>query len=160
MSATTQDKAILDRYRDLSVGEILRRARMRTGQNLPEIAYFLNIRESLLEALEQDDHARLPGRVYVVGFVRTYAEYLGLDGDKIAYLLKSQSLGHEHRVLRDMPKPINDRRLPGPGVMIASGVGLVTLIIVLSFAFGGSKEKPEIPEAPEPPKVESVVKQQ
>lgn len=132
---------------------------MRTGQDLPQIAEYLNIRESLLEALEQDDHQRLPGRVYVVGFVRTYAEHLGLDGDKIAYLLKSQSLGHEHRVLRDLPKPINDRRMPGPVVIGASLGGLLVLTILLSFLFGGSKEKPEIPEAPEPPKVESVVKQ-
>src|SRR5690349_22508086 len=40
--------------------------------------------------------------------------------DKVAYLLKAQSLGETERRLPDFPKPINDRRLPGPVTIAAS----------------------------------------
>lgn len=150
------DKATLDRYRDLSVGEILRRARIKAGYEIVPIAHQLNIRPELLEALEQNDHARLPGRVYVVGFVRTYAEALGLDGDKVAYLLKAQSLGEDQRRLPDFPKPINDRRLPGPVTIAASIGGVIVLLILWAVFAGGDGQKPDIPEPPPESQLEQV----
>lgn len=150
------DKATLDRYRELSVGEILRRARIKAGYEIVPIAHQLNIRPELLEALEKNDHARLPGRVYVVGFVRTYAEALGLDGDKVAYLLKAQSMGQEERRMPDFPKPISDRRLPGP-VTIAVSIGaVVVLLIVWAVLARGGESKPDIPEPPSETQLEAV----
>ena len=63
---------------DLAVGEILRRTRIHYDQTLADIERALHIRASLLEALEAGDYDRLPGRVYVIGFIRSYSEYLGL----------------------------------------------------------------------------------
>lgn len=76
---------------DLSVGEILRRTRIHYGQSLHDIERALRIRYVQLEALENGDYAKLPGKVYIIGFIRTYAEYLGLNGEKMVGLYKSQS---------------------------------------------------------------------
>lgn len=154
MSALERDKAELDKYRELSVGEILRRARVKAGYEIEPIGIQLNIRPELLSALERNDYERLPGRVYIVGFVRTYAEALGLDGDKVVYLLKAQSLGHSYTNLESMPRPYAERRLPGPTVIAASLGGFVLLLILWAVFFGNGDKKPDIPE---PPPIEEPV---
>ena len=62
-----------------TVGQDLRTARQRRGEDLATVARVLKIRRDHLEALEEDRLAALPGRTYAVGFVRAYADYLGLD---------------------------------------------------------------------------------
>src|SRR3954462_5597397 len=63
-----------------TVGQDLRKARQLRGEELAQISRVLKIRRDLLEALEESDFDALPGRAYTIGFVRSYAEYLGLDG--------------------------------------------------------------------------------
>ncbi len=147
MSAIDRDRAELDKYRELSVGEILRRARVKAGYEIEPIGIQLNIRPELLSALERNDYERLPGRVYVVGFVRTYAEALGLDGDKVVYLLKSQAIGHQYSGLESMPRPYAERRLPGP-LVIGGSLGGLVLLLILWAVFAGGDGKPDIPEPP------------
>ncbi len=139
-----QDKEQLDRYKDLSVGEILRRARIKQDASVEELGRDLNIRPELLMALEANDYERLPGKVYVVGFVRTYAEALGLDGDKVAYLLKSQSVGHDYKTLRDMPKPMYESRMPNVIVIVVS-IGIFIVLLILWASLSGDGNPPEIP---------------
>lgn len=81
------------RQTDLPVGEILRRTRAHYNLSLDEVANYLRIRASQLDALERGDIEKLPGRVYAIGYVRTYAEYLGLDGEKMIELFKQQATG-------------------------------------------------------------------
>ena len=62
-----------------TVGAELRAARLKRGEDLRSIAAALRIRREQLEALEEGRHDDLPGRAYAIGFVRSYAEFLGLD---------------------------------------------------------------------------------
>src|SRR3974390_659061 len=62
-----------------TVGQDLRAARLRRGDDLATVSKALKIRRDHLEALEEDRLEALPGRAYAVGFVRSYADYLGLD---------------------------------------------------------------------------------
>ena len=87
-----------DFHTDMPVGEILRRTRTHYGLNLQQVEQILRIRASNLEALETGDVSQLPGRVYAIGFVRAYAEYLGLDGDKMVHLFKQQSVGDKKKI--------------------------------------------------------------
>lgn len=65
----------------VGVGASLRQAREETGQALGAAAAALRIRRPHLEAIEDGRFAELPGRVYAIGFVRAYADYLNLDAD-------------------------------------------------------------------------------
>ncbi|MBU0859077.1 MAG: helix-turn-helix domain-containing protein, partial [Alphaproteobacteria bacterium] len=76
---------------DMTVGEILRRTRLHYGQSLTDVESILRIRAAQLQALEDGRIDLLPGRVYAIGFVRAYAEYLGLDGEKMVHLFKAQA---------------------------------------------------------------------
>jgi hypothetical protein len=61
------------------IGEMLREARMRAGIDVSEVEAVTKIRAKYLRALENEEWGLLPGNAYVKGFLRTYAEALGLD---------------------------------------------------------------------------------
>src|SRR5512141_2783315 len=61
------------------IGATLREARQRRGLSLDEVQECLHFRERYLTALEEEHWDLLPGEAYTKGFLRTYAEFLGLD---------------------------------------------------------------------------------
>ncbi len=69
---------------DSQVGEILRQARNRRKVELSEVETATRIRLRYLQAIEAEEWEVLPGGVYTRGFIRTYASFLGLDGDRLA----------------------------------------------------------------------------
>ncbi len=80
----------LEELANEQMGEALRRTRMFYGQSIEDVEKALRIRASQIIAIEEGDMSKLPGRVYAIGFVRSYAEYLGLDGGKVVNLYKNQ----------------------------------------------------------------------
>jgi cytoskeleton protein RodZ len=76
-------EAALDR-----IGRELRAARLARGEDLYDIADILRIRPLYLEALERGDLGPIPGRPYAFGFLKSYADYIGLDGRALVGELK------------------------------------------------------------------------
>ncbi|HWA92238.1 MAG TPA: RodZ domain-containing protein [Rhizomicrobium sp.] len=114
-----------------TVGQDLRAARLRRGDDLASVSKALKIRKDHLEALEEDRIESLPGRTYAVGFVRTYAEYLGLDQGAAVERFKAQIAGRA-----DEPQPTitvidedEHRRLP-------QGWKIIAGVVLLLFAYG------------------------
>src|SRR5580658_8854280 len=73
-----------------TVGQDLRAARLRRGDDLATVSKSLKIRKDHLEAIEEDRLEQLPGRTYAVGFVRSYADYLGLDTQQCLERFKAE----------------------------------------------------------------------
>lgn len=140
-----------DYYTDLPVGEILKRARLHYGQSLSDVETVLRIRASQLEAIEKGEPDKLPGRVYAIGFVRSYSEYLGLDGDKMVRLFKSQSLGDRDRPELHFPVPASESKIPGPRVLLASAALIILVGIVWAMLSGGGADGEDINRIPEVP---------
>ncbi|MBX6395317.1 MAG: helix-turn-helix domain-containing protein [Alicyclobacillaceae bacterium] len=65
------------------VGQFLRQTRESRGITLEDAAQATKIRQTYLEAIEKGDWSALPPAVYARGFIRSYAEFLGLDGSEI-----------------------------------------------------------------------------
>src|SRR5436189_5645407 len=61
-------------------GSSLREARIRQGLDFPELEQPTKVRGKYLRALEDEQFDVLPAQTYVKGFLHSYAEYLGLDG--------------------------------------------------------------------------------
>lgn len=138
---------------NLPVGEILRRARVYYNQSVDDVGAILRIRSSHLEAIEQGRIDDLPGRVYAFGFVRAYAEYLGLDGEKIVRLFKSQ-IGIQVVDRPDLHMPAAASESKSPNVIVVVGSLLVLAMGLSSLMFmGGNEEKVEITAAREIPPV-------
>ncbi|HJZ61992.1 MAG TPA: RodZ domain-containing protein [Miltoncostaeaceae bacterium] len=62
------------------IGNTLREARLRRSLDIADCEQATKIRAKYLRALEEEQFDVLPAPTYVKGFLRTYAEYLGLDG--------------------------------------------------------------------------------
>jgi cytoskeleton protein RodZ len=67
-----------------SIGETLRRERLRRNLGLDQISHELKISPKLLEAIEAEKFDRLPGTIFAKNFVRQYAHFLGLDEEEMA----------------------------------------------------------------------------
>jgi cytoskeleton protein RodZ len=73
-----------------SIGDTLRRERIRRGLELEKVASETKIGLHLLEAMEADQFDRLPGGVFTRSFLRQYAHALGLDEEELIASLKEQ----------------------------------------------------------------------
>src|SRR5215467_13242765 len=73
-----------------SVGQDLRKARRHRDKSLVEVSSALKISPDYLTALEMGRFEDLPARVYAVGYVRSYAAYLGLDPASLVARFKSE----------------------------------------------------------------------
>lgn len=72
------------------LGELLKEARQNKGVSLEEIEEELKIRKKYLQALEEEDFSIMPAEVYVRGFLRNYAIYLGLEPEEVRALYKGE----------------------------------------------------------------------
>ncbi len=102
------------------VGAMLREARERRGWNIPDIAQQLRIRAAVLEAMEAGRFETLPNGAYALGFVRSYADFLGLDRDEIARRVKAEAAALNARTELVFPKPISEGRMPSGVVLLVS----------------------------------------
>ena len=111
------------------VGALLRAARLRRGENLRQVSDVLKIRHNYLESIENGRFDDLPGAIYSTGFIRTYSEYLGLDGEEIVSKLKAES-----NLLTDNTKLAFPAIIPEDGVPGSLVVLLGLLITVLGYS--------------------------
>lgn len=111
-----------------TVGGMLQRRRQELGHDLAHIAQELCIREHYLAAIEANRADSLPGTAYAVGFVRAYADALGLNAPAIAERFRAESLG-SGTVDLNPPSPLSEGGIP-KGAMILVGAAIV------SFAYG------------------------
>lgn len=115
-----------------TVGQDLRAARLRRGDDLAAVSKALKIRKDHLEALEEDRIEALPGRTYAVGFVRTYSDYLGLDAVQCVERYKAEIAGRtEEKEPPPYPDETEERHLPY-GWMV---VGVIVLLLVIYGAY-------------------------
>jgi cytoskeleton protein RodZ len=104
------------------IGRALREARQARGEELQEIADYLRIRPAYVEALEAGELDRIPGRPYVVGFLRSYSTYLGLDGERLVGRLKGTIDKVAARPELNVREPIAAESRRGTAVMVAASL--------------------------------------
>ncbi len=139
-----------DFHTDLSVGDILHRARTRTDITLEYAAQQTRIRVSYLQAIEDGQLDRLPGRIYAIGFIKTYAEFLNLDGEKIIQLLKRQSgTKVAHKPLPTTAPVEEDHSLPSPKTFVIVLTMLVCGLVMYPYAFKSGAVQKSVPSVPE-----------
>ena len=78
----------------MDIGKILQDARIVKNLSLDTAAQETNIRKAYLDAIEQNDFASLHGDVFVKGVIRTYGNYLGLDGAQLVEEYKAATIGN------------------------------------------------------------------
>ena len=102
------------------VGAQLRQARLERGEDLNDAAQHLRIKSSYLFALEQGDLSPMPGRTYALGFLRSYADHLGFDGEDLIARIKSTVDNLTDRTSLRIRTPMPENRLPKTPVVVIS----------------------------------------
>jgi cytoskeletal protein RodZ len=129
------------------IGNSLREARLRQGLEFPEIEHATKVRSKYLRALEDEQFDILPAQTYVKGFLRTYAEYLGLDGQLYVDEYNSRYVGlEEESPLRaSVRQPARqDRRFAGGAVFaVLAGIIVLTALVIAAFKFTGGSSTPK-----------------
>ena len=150
MAADAQEAAT---YR--GIGEQLRARRLEVGLNLEDVVRELNIRLPHLIALEEGRFKDLPGRIYATGFLRNYAEHLGLDADAVLQTFKDETATPEDAPLV-FPTPPPESRLPRSWVML---VALIIAVGVYSaWYYANHRDRLYAPRTATPPTTQTVPK--
>jgi cytoskeletal protein RodZ len=115
---------------------MLRVARERKGVDLYRVERDTKIRARHLDALESGDYAALPSAVYIKGFLRNYAVYLGLDPDETLARWRSETvtMRRTEAVTVAPPRPL---AAPRRGPTFTPGIIVSALLSVLVIAFLG-----------------------
>jgi cytoskeleton protein RodZ len=126
------------------IGDSLREARRRGGIELSEVEQATKIRVRYLRAMEEDRWELLPDPAYAPGFLRTYATFLGLDGDA---LVQEYRRGHEpvadthpqgEPILLKAPGPRRLRLRPSVAILAGLAVAALLGVVVVLGLTGGS----------------------
>lgn len=117
-----------------TVGGILREARASKKLSLEQAETSTKIRAKFLEAIEQDDYSALPSISYAKGFVKNYAEYLGLDSHTVLAFFRRQTTEASRLSLLPKREPVV---LNKSFVQLTPGRFLATVLIILALVFLG-----------------------
>lgn len=101
-----------------TVGADLRAARVRAGAEIDAISQTLRIKPEHLMAIEESAYQQLPGAAYAAGFVRAYAEYVGLDAADAVRRYKAETAGRLEQASVALPVPEDERVRPHGSILI------------------------------------------
>lgn len=105
-----------------TVGDELRAHREAAGQTIRDVADAVRIQRRYLEALESGQLENMPGTVYALGFLRTYAEYFGFNGDEFITRFKEETEGTRRQQDYSLPEPLEEARVPTAAIVIVAVV--------------------------------------
>jgi hypothetical protein len=129
------------------LGNSLREARVRQGLEFSQVELATKIRAKYIRALEDEAFEILPSETYVKGFLRSYAEYLGLDGQ--LYVDEYNSRYGSDRFLEETPRRLRsprDRRLERRIVIGAlCGIAILAALVIVAWKFGGGDSTSAVP---------------
>lgn len=137
------------------IGPILEKRRLEKGLSLKEVEQATKIRTRYLEGLEREDPTVLPDPVYARGFLKTYANFLGLDGERLSRELRDRrssrrerQLNHEVPGTSDFERPLitpggvgeaERRRVSGATVLTVALAVLVLAAVIGALYYVGSR---------------------
>jgi hypothetical protein len=133
---------------DTGIGPTLREARNRRKIDLAEVETAIKIRVRYLQAIENEEWDALPGGAYTRGFIRTYAFYLGLDGERLAddYRRTTAPAGGDRVPKRVEPVQASARRgrshLSGRALVVGVCLALVALVVAIALVGGDGSPSP------------------
>ncbi|TVQ84579.1 MAG: helix-turn-helix domain-containing protein [Micavibrio sp.] len=116
-----------------TTGVYLRRIREEKNLTLKQVAEPINLRAGQLEAIEKGDLSALPGTVYAIGFVRSYAAQLGLNGEAVAQRFKAEhAAAAQQQTELNISPPMQGTQLPSRGVL--GGAAAIFVLVLLFWA--------------------------
>jgi hypothetical protein len=134
---------------DREIGSVFRETRNRRKIDLSEVEAATRIRARFLRAIENEEWDVLPGDVYARGFIRTYASFLGLDGERLAEDYRKNVEGGDGAGAPELTPGAAGPSAPSAGrrwiasrgawAAVAAVIAVAVLVIVAIPGGGGDK---------------------
>lgn len=132
------------------IGEILKQTREAQGITLNQVSEATKISTRYLRAIENGEYDAIPGDVYLKGFIRNYANILGLDGEQMVAKFNELRQAHDSMALNQLERERRGRmehdrlqrrqtrmRIAARVVAIVAGVVLLGVALYYAaFSFG------------------------
>lgn len=133
------------------IGNSLREARLRREIDFADAEHGTKIRGKYLRALEDERFELLPSHTYVKGFLRSYAEYLGLDGQLYVDEYNSRYISGDEDAPAHTPRRVPaararraERRESNVVLLALISIGLITALVIAAWRFGNT-ERQDVP---------------
>lgn len=117
------------------IGVLLRRRREEIGQDLAIIAATTHIRRNYLKAIEDGRRKDLPGTAYMIGYIRTYADYLGFDGNRLINDYHAELAG-QRKWIDKRAEPAEPASTSLPQIQASPVVVMGTVVVLALAAYG------------------------
>lgn len=132
------------------LGSIFKEARAKSNKNLDDAAKETKIAKKYLVAIENEEFDVFPGETYLIGFMRNYAQFLGLDPDEIVLKYKDYKIQEQPAPIEQLTaRPRNTRRY-----MVLAVIGAAVLVVVIALLAGGKREGERVADKGKKPAVE------
>lgn len=121
------------------IGEALRERRMAMKIDVHEVEEETKIRAKYLRALENEEYNLLPGPAYVKSFLRTYADFLGLDSRELVTIYKAdhERAEAEHPIFGTRVEAAGRRSGPPRWIFAVVAIVLILVVLFLVGVIGG-----------------------
>jgi cytoskeleton protein RodZ len=134
---------------DIGVGELLRMYRERNGQELQSVANQLRVRVVYLQAIEDGRFKDLPGTTYAVGFLRSYADFLGLDSADVVRRFREEVARAHGQPRLVFPNVTAEGKIPGSALLLISVLGAA--VVYAAWYYISSRQTVDLPLIAEVP---------
>ncbi len=114
------------------VGAMLKEMRLQKGLKIAEISKQLCIRKHYIEAIEESDYKEIPAFPYGIGFIRSYANFLGLNGENIVELYKEETQGDKSKDIKVIEQQ-KEASIPEIRYLLVSVLAIAIIYAVWTF---------------------------
>ncbi|MGN0929501.1 MAG: helix-turn-helix domain-containing protein [Alphaproteobacteria bacterium] len=115
-----------------TIGDILKKKREESGKTIEYISDYLRIKSQYLKALEEDNFNALPGQAYVIGFIKSYANFLNIsDVQKLINQYKSEN----NQNVADSMKVSDENSIMEDPIINSNHIIIGSFIIVIGIFF-------------------------
>jgi len=122
LATSSTSEALVDATEATEFGAAIRDMRLAHNTELATVASTLRIRLVYLQAIEDGRFNDLPGPTYAAGFVRAYAEFLGLDLPEVMRLYREVALGSDRQAPLVAPSPVVEGTLPTGFILLIAAI--------------------------------------
>ena len=132
-----------------TIGSLLHDKRNEKGMTIEQISEITKIRAEYLIALENSLYKTFPSEVYLKGFLKNYAKFLGINPDHALALYRRENIVRIPKKKNDLVEKIKEKTAnititPNKVIALITGILLISLLIYLSSYFGTVLKKPVI----------------
>lgn len=138
-----------------TIGMFLKYSRLKQKKSIEEASEALCIRKVYIKALEDDDYETLPPIPYGVGFVRSYAAYLGLNAQRIAQIYKQQAFPQKEKNVQTVVTEHTELTIPKKKQIF---IALIAIVLLYVLWLGGRTafDNEDVSEAQIEPTIEVI----